>query len=133
MPRRDISWIIWRTPVPAFRKITSSPPKRLIAVATISSQTAFCETSPSRNRASPPSDSMSLSMRGSPRSAMSTQTTLAPSRANSRAVALPMPLSAAVTTATCPVSRPLPAPIRECSPSCVVVISPSSRNGISGV
>src|SRR5687767_7080540 len=46
---------------------------------------------------------------------MSQQTTLAPSRPNSRAVARPIPLFAPVITATLPRSRPIPCRINGCS------------------
>src|SRR5262245_12524529 len=83
----------------------STPPNFSNAVATIRSQSSCLVTSIFAKTACPPSCSMSLSIRGSIVSWISQQTTFAPSRANKRAVARPMPLFAPVTMATFPCRR----------------------------
>src|SRR4051794_15642321 len=91
--------------MPALLKRTSRPPNRSIAAAYIAWTspglvTSACTNSPSISAASAAPSS----------SARSATTTCAPSAANRRALARPMPLAAPVMTATLPSSLPATCP-----------------------
>src|SRR5262245_51727831 len=83
----------------------------LTAKAAISSVTSALVTSPANTAASPPSSLICLKSFSARSALRFTSTTLAPSRANRIAVAIPLPTpsprgAAPVTTATLPLSRP---------------------------
>ena len=104
------SWSEARSPgvdAPALLNMQSSRPKRSTARSTSAAISASCMTSARANTALPPSNRASRSPRSADRPAM---TTRAPSAANSRAVASPMPLVAPVMIATLPSSLPAIAP-----------------------
>src|SRR5262249_40877025 len=86
--------------MPALLKKTSTPRKRSRAGATYRRTSAACVTSASTVRAFPPAFSTAIRLSASPAVEMSTRTTLAPSDANRRAAARPMPPAAPVMTTT---------------------------------
>mmetsp|Transcript_14183 Transcript_14183/g.26540 ORF Transcript_14183/g.26540 Transcript_14183/m.26540 type:complete len:248 (-) Transcript_14183:57-800(-) len=92
--------------LPALRNAASScPPNALVAAFTIFSQVSSLLTSPATITTLEPSASTSLATCSSLDSVRDTRTIpLVPSRANSRAVAFPMPELAPVTIATFPSS-----------------------------
>src|SRR5215831_12035389 len=87
--------------MPALLTNTSSLPKCLVAAATTADQLSSLVTSSGSNRAEAPMASATCRPSCSNTSAI---TTLAPSRANMRAVAAPMPDAAPEMTATLPAS-----------------------------
>src|SRR5215475_3855406 len=89
---------------PALLNMTSRPPNTCTQVATARSTSASLETSVGTNAARSPSSEASRPPRAASTSA---RITLAPSAANSRAVASPIPLAAPVITARLPSSLPI--------------------------
>src|SRR4051794_37490729 len=87
--------------MPALLNSTSSPPNRSIAAAYIAWTSSGSVTS-ARTNSPPTSSACALP----PASSRSATTTCAPSAANRRALARPMPLAAPVMTATLPSSLP---------------------------
>ena len=102
--------------MPALLKQTSRPPKRSTAVAYIAWTSAASVTS-----ARTYSPSISSASAVPPASSRSATTTCAPSAANRRALARPMPLAAPVMTATLPSSLPA-------TRTPLIVLSPGRRS-----
>src|SRR3954447_3679030 len=98
--------------MPALLNSTSRPPKRSIAAAYIARTSSALVTSARTN--SPP---ISSACAVPPASSRSATTTCAPSAANRRALARPIPLAAPVMTVTFPSSLPATAPPLGPSPS----------------
>ena len=91
--------------VPALLNAMSSPPNRSVASATSDAASSSERTSPASATATPPAASISATTLASSASRRAASTTLAPSWANSLAVARPIPVLAPVTIATLPFKR----------------------------
>src|SRR4051812_2796213 len=97
-------------PMPTLLCRMSSRPYCFIAKSAIASQASALATSPANTEASPPSPLICRASFSARSALRLTSTTLAPSRANRMAVAMPLPTpsprgAAPVTTATLPFSR----------------------------
>src|SRR5437868_6250769 len=98
-------------PMPTLLCRMSSRPYFLTAKSAIASAASGLATSPANTAASPPSSLICLASLSARSALRLTSTTLAPSRANRMAVAMPLPTpsprgAAPVTTATLPFRRP---------------------------
>src|SRR6187455_387568 len=91
----QLSSLISTTPptsaIPTLLSSTSMLPKSAMQAFTIASTSAFFETSARNGSARPPSPVMMFAVSSAAFRLMSTQNTLAPSRAQATAVALPLP------------------------------------------
>src|SRR5215217_7684349 len=107
-----ISWAgLTGCSMPALLKAMSRPPKRSTVAASAASICSLLVTSHATATAWPPACSIRRAVSSTPSAAMSATTTPAPSRANARAAARPMPLVAPVTKATFPSKRLTGAPV----------------------
>ena len=106
--------------MPALLKSTSSRPYVSTAAAIRFRTSSSFETSARMNVAAPPSASISRATAAPLSSCQSDTTTLAPSRANSSALARPMPEPPPVTIAVLPGSLPVCA--RTASASCNTIV-----------
>src|SRR6185295_6466082 len=77
--------------MPTLLSSTSMRPKSAMQAFTIDSTSSFFVTSATNGSARPPSEVMIFAVSSAAEWLMSTQNTLAPSRANATAVALPLP------------------------------------------
>ena len=101
-----------RREMPTLLSSTSRRPHRSTAASTIRRQSSALMTLASNTSASPPSSRIMARVSSARACTLSTKRTLAPSRANRTAAALPLPTPgplepAPVTIATFPSSRPL--------------------------
>ena len=102
--------MVWVSTLPPFQMPAlltrmCSPPNRSIAVSTACCQSASLVTSRWTNTASPPASAISASTCWPSDSSTSPRTTFAPSEANRRASAAPIPLAPPLISATLPSSR----------------------------